>query len=241
MLCAIGTAALALLALLPTGRPPPAAAAGCALLCVATAGAVGAAPLLLWQVVLVSSTAAQRLASSAALGVAYALAGGALTASLPLLLPDHGARPARALGAAGVLVALGLCTAGCSALLARLMRTAEMSERVMILSLENGDAFDESASDLSFVGSGSGVFRKVADGWGGGGAPRVLSVPGGARPPLVAESACDVRQRGSLESLARLMMRWHAPSTPPRPYAAENLLRAQIASGLAPLPPAHCG
>lgn len=213
----------------------PSAVATMAALALGGSAAAGLLPLL--QILLESSTSQQRAPALGLIGALSSSLSCALSLAYPLLLP--GARPPEAQGAgppaaAALLLALGLGAAACALALRRWMSSAEMMEHLLMLSLESGDEARavEPMSQRDLYRKLSSAVAKAARSEAENAAGARAAEQGLLAP---RESACDVCQKGSVETMSGdSYARGSTPNSPPRPYAVDKLLRAQLNLGTGP-------
>lgn len=219
------------LALLPASLPAvPFASIVLAALALGGSAAAGLLPLS--QILLEASTSAQRAPSMALVGALSSAMGGALALMYPLLLPDpHGPAappgPASPLAPA-LLLLLGAIATGCAVWLKRWMSTAEMIEHVLILSLESADEARAVETARDSYRRLSSAITRATRGEGDVAAGACL-----AEQRLLSslETARDVRQKGSIETMSAFT-HGGAAGSPPKPYAVDKLVRAQMGLGL---------
>lgn len=214
----------------------PSAVATMAALALGGSAAAGLLPLS--QILLESSTGQQRAPALGLIGALSSSLSCALSLAYPLLLP--GARPPEAPAganppaAAALLLALGLGAAACALALRRWMSSAMMMEHLLMLSLESGD--EARAVEPT---SQRDLYRKLSSAVAKAARSEAENAAGAraAEQGLLAprESACDVRQKGSVETMSGdSYARGSTPNSPPRPYAVDKLLRAQLNLGTGP-------
>jgi len=177
----------------------------------------------------------ERRALWTSLTAAPAAANTALLCLLPVVFPaGPEGRGSNDLYEGGMLAcAKALCflpavvATGCAATLVHLLDTPPLIERTLVLALENGDELDEVTTNLlvntaslsDAVTSALGNHRVAGAGarpWADGPHPDTAWRP----------TACDVKQKGSVETMASVNRRM-AEAEGPKPYPVHKLLQAQ--------------
>jgi hypothetical protein len=258
-LCGGAAAALAILSLLPALLSSALASAALALCCLALIGTAAAAAVPVWALTAESAIAPHRLAPCRASALVASVGGAAFSAALPLLVPDAsptggaaGTMAHAQLKPLGpwLLVAL-LAAAACAALtLSGVMRGPEMVQRLLILSLQSLDSLDDlhaiDDGHESLVGGTCASCGASATWVPSSGAQATCPSCGGSYPPATHapsvlasssldetwDTARDVRQKGSIETMSTLASRPGRPASPPKPYPVDRLVRVQLASGM---------
>lgn len=236
--CVCLCVALATLALLPPAVPAaPRVAIALAALALGGSAAAGVQPLM--QILFEATTSAERSPAIVLVGALTALSGCGFGAALPLLVPNGHLSsvttpdfplPVSPIAPA-LLITVALGAVACTVWLRRCMLRAEMVEHVLILSLESGDEARavETARERDVNRRHSGALAR---------APRAdAGLPPDARASeqrLLSslETARDVRQKGSVETMSKFA-KGGAASSPPKPYAVDRLVRTQLSCGIA--------
>mmetsp|Transcript_39714 Transcript_39714/g.98194 ORF Transcript_39714/g.98194 Transcript_39714/m.98194 type:complete len:587 (-) Transcript_39714:83-1843(-) len=195
----------------------------------ALAGTAAAGALPLSQLLLESSRPRQRPTALVLGSATSAFIGCFLSLALPVMFgsPENAASMSPLVLLALLFIAVGAAAA--SLTLRIRMVAPEMLEHILILSLESGDELREAEEDEN-----NRLLGLVAERYRPG--LRFALLPSG--PPVnkhveglsgLSESACDVRQKGSVESDLAVYKKTNrdAPPSPPKPYPVDKLIAAQ--------------